>query len=248
MAHRRATGHVFDYGRVVSVRPSKPGSVDLLVVAAYGPELYGMRRHLGDELFGSVSGVAVTCKTVGIGLPNAASGTTARLLQLQPRAVVLIGTCGFYPEISGAPAIGEAVVARKLRLVEAIELEDRGAMPDPMARALEANAMISLGLGSGRAPSHDVANTLSITTDDALARVLGQGSGCSVENLEAFAVANACALQQVPFACVLGVSNQVGSMGREEWRANHKPAALAACEIVNRWLTTGAMGLRHRPA
>ena len=225
------------------MHPSNPGSVDLLVLAAYAPELTAMRRLLGDQLFGNVSGVVVSCKAVGVGLPNATAGTTMRLLQLRPRAVILVGTCGVYP--GATPQMGDAVVARRTVLVDPIEVEKRGAMPDPMARALDCNAMIALGLGNGRAPTLDVANTLVVTTDDALSVRVGNSCGCAVENLEAFGVANACALQNVPFAAVVGVSNKVGSTGREEWRAHHKPAALAACEVVNRWLTAGAMGLPH---
>ncbi|MGZ5968256.1 MAG: phosphorylase family protein, partial [Polyangiales bacterium] len=77
--------------------PSVPGAVDLLVLAAYAPELAGMRKNLGDQLYGNVSGVVVSCKAVGVGIPNATAGTTQRLLQLRPRAVVLVGTAGAYP-------------------------------------------------------------------------------------------------------------------------------------------------------
>lgn len=228
-----------------SVYPSSGGAsnLDLLVLAAYAPELIGMRRHLGEQLAGTVSGVSVSCKTVGVGLPNAAAGTAARLLLLRPRAVVLVGTCGVYP--GATPVIGDAVVVKRAVLVDPSEVEGHGAMPEPMARSLECQPMLSLGLGAGRPPHHDVANTLIITTDDPLAVRLGAATGCALENLEAFAVANACALQQIPFGAVLGVSNTVGAVGREEWRAHHKAAALAACEVVNRWLTTGAMGLAH---
>ncbi len=218
-------------------------ALDLLVIAAYPPELIGMRRHLGEQLAGTVSGVSVVCKTVGVGLPNAAAGTAARLLHLRPRAVILVGTCGVYP--GATPVLGDAVVVKRAMLVDPTEVEGRGAIPEPMARLLECQPMLSLGLAAGRPPQHDVANTLIITTDDPLAIRLGAATGCALENLEAFAIANACALQQVPFAGVLGVSNTVGSTGREEWRAHHKAAALAACEVVNRWLTTGAMGLSH---
>lgn len=222
---------------------SSQGAVDLLVLAAYAPELAGMRRLLGDQLYGNVSGVSVSCKAVGIGLPNATAGTTLRLLSLRPRAVVLVGTCGNYP---GVPLqIGDALVGRRVLLVDPTEVERRGAMPEPMGRTIECNPMIALGLAGGRAPAHDVANTLGVTTDDLLAARIGAALGGGVENLEAFGIANACALQNVPFACVLGVSNAVGSTGRDEWRSHHKGAALAACEIVNRWLASGAAGLPH---
>lgn len=222
---------------------SSQGAVDLLVLAAYAPELAGMRRLLGDQLYGNVSGVSVSCKAVGIGLPNATAGTTTRLLQLRPRAVVLVGTCGNYP---GVPLrIGDAIVGRRVLLVDPTEVEHRGAMPEPMGRSIESNPMIALGLAGGRAPSHDVANTLGVTTDDLLAARIGAALGGGVENLEAFGIANACALQNVPFACVLGISNAVGSTGRDEWRSHHKSAAFAACEVVNRWLASGAAGLPH---
>ncbi|MBI2393481.1 MAG: hypothetical protein HYV09_28125 [Deltaproteobacteria bacterium] len=222
---------------------SVPGAVDLLVLAAYAPELAGMRRLLGDNLYGNVSGVTVSCKAVGVGLPNATAGTTMRLLQLRPRAVVLVGTCGTYP---GAQAkIGDAIVGRRVVLVDPSEVERRGAMPEPMGRTVECNAMIAFGLAGGRPPAWDVANTLAVTTDDVLAARIGASVGCALENLEAFGVANACALQNVPFACVLGVANAVGSTGREEWRSHHRAAAVAACEVISRWLGAGAMGLPH---
>ncbi len=202
-----------------------------------------MRRLLGDSLHGNVSGVVVSCKAVGVGLPNAVAGTVLRVMQLRPRAVVLVGTAGYYP---GAPtAIDEAIVVRRTQLVDPIEYEGRGAMPDPMPKNADANPMLALGLMGGRPAVLDVANTLVVTTDDTLAGKLYAATRCSLENLEAFGVANACALHNVPFAAVLGVSNRVGSTGREEWRAHHKSAAHFACEIVLRWLTAGAMGLPH---
>lgn len=222
---------------------SGPGAVDLLVLAAYAPELLGMRRLLGDQLYGNVSGVVVSCKAVGVGLPNATAGTTMRLLQLRPRAVVLVGTCGVYP--GATPGVGDAVVTRRVMLVDPTEVERRGAMPEPIGRLVECNPMIALGLAGGRPPSCDVANTLGVTTDDVLSQRIGTTIGCALENLEAFGIANACALQNVPFACVLGVSNRVGSTGREEWRSYHKGASQAACDVISRWLTSGAVGLPH---
>ncbi|MBK7397499.1 MAG: hypothetical protein IPJ34_14695 [Myxococcales bacterium] len=222
---------------------SSQGSVDLLVLAAYAPELAGMRRLLGDNLYGNVSGVIVSCKAVGVGLPNAVAGTVLRVMQLRPRAVVLVGTAGYYP--GSSVSLNEAVVVRRTQLVDPIEVEGRGAMPDPMPKNADANPMLSLGLMGGRPPTLDVANTLVVTTDDPLAHRIHAATGCALENLEAFGIANACALHAVPFAAVLGVSNKVGSTGRDEWRAHHKTAAQFACEIVLRWLTAGAMGLPH---
>ena len=81
-----------------------------------------------------------------------------------------------------------------------------------------------------------LATTLGITTEDALARELGLRSGCEGENLEALAVAHACALARVPFGAVLGCTNQVGSQGRVQWAHHRALAARASAELVLGWL------------
>lgn len=219
--------------------------VDLLLLAAFAPELAPLRTLLGNDLVATHAGLSIMGKTVGVGLPNATAGTMKRIGQLEPRAVVLLGTAGVYPSTLAMPAIGDAVVVRRAVLVEPAEIEARSAIPEPMSLACDLHAMMSAGLALGRAPQHDVANTIGVTTDDALARTIGAASGCALENLEAFGVATACALTGVPLACVLGVSNLVGATGRDEWRNHHKRASQAAAEIVSRWLVAGAMGLPH---
>ena len=101
-------------------------------------------------------------------------------------------------------------------------------------------SLASAGAG-GR--SVDVATTLGVTTDDALAEALARGARCEVEHLEAFAVAAACAAASVPFAAVLGVANMVGSQGREQWRKNHRAASDAAIALTLAWLRAGGLGL-----
>ena len=77
-----------------------------------------------------------------------------------------------------------------------------------------------------------MATTLSITTDDDVARRLAESTGAEVEHLEAFAVARACALAGVAFTTVLGIANLVGASGRAQWRENHERAAAAACATI----------------
>jgi hypothetical protein len=77
-----------------------------------------------------------------------------------------------------------------------------------------------------------IANTLAVTTDDALARTIA-GAG-DVEHLEAYAVARACRLSspRVDCAIVLGITNTVGRSGRHEWRANHVHASAKVAELA----------------
>ena len=236
-------------------------TLDVLLLAAFHPELAALRPHLTasvDGLAGRVGGLEVAARAVGIGLPAAAVGAAARVATMSPRAVVLVGTCGAY---SGrAPGAGAAildvVIARRVRLVEPAVVEGRAAFPDPMSLVTEASAPISTALASraaGRADRAsvayvDVATTLAVTTDDALATRIARETGCDAEHLEAYAVALACAAHGIPFAAALGVANVVGARAREEWRVNHRVAADAAIALVLAWLGAGAPGLDALPA
>jgi nucleoside phosphorylase len=93
----------------------------------------------------------------------------------------------------------------------------------------------------------DVATTLAITTDDALANSIAASLRCEVEHLEAFAVAAACLRASVPFAVALGIANRVGSTARDEWRRHHLSAGRAAIDVVASWLERGAPGALCAP-
>jgi nucleoside phosphorylase len=75
-----------------------------------------------------------------------------------------------------------------------------------------------------------IANTLSVTTDDAVAAKLGVLA--PVEHLEAYAVARTCKALGLPCAIVLGIANIVGSKGREQWRTHHVEASARAAEVA----------------
>jgi nucleoside phosphorylase len=219
-------------------------AVDLLLVAAFHPELAALRATLGDGLEARVGGLSVAAKVVGIGLPSAAVGLAARLEALKPRGVVMLGTCGVYV---GAPfAIRSVAVAKSVRLVDPSAVEKRTAFPDPMSLVHAAHAGMSGALASAGGVLVDVANTLAITTDDALAARITHETKCAVEHLEAFGAASACAAFGVPFTAALGVANVVGSKARDEWRANHRVAADAAVALVLAWVHAGAPGLAAR--
>lgn len=217
---------------------------DVLVLAAHAPELVGLRSTLGDSLCGSVASLRVDCATVGVGMPASASGTARVLEAHAPRAVVLLGSCGMYPRRIEFRAL-TPLVASAVRLVDASVLAEHAAFPAPMQLLCEPNRALSEGVAQVD-PSclrGEVATTLSITTDDGLAQTLGSKSGCAAENLEAYAVALACAARDVPFACLLVATNAVGSQGRTQWQTYQRSAAERAAELLLRWLERGARGL-----
>jgi nucleoside phosphorylase len=216
--------------------------VDILIVAAHLPELEGLRSSLGDPLQNRMEGIDVVAKAVGIGLPAAAAGTAMLLQRLEPKCVVLVGTCGAYD--AGCPplAVGQVVVGEKLHLVSTAVVEGRGEFPGVMSVPTETHGALSRGLAERGTRLVAIATTLAITTDDVLARRIADVSGCEVEHLEALSVGSVCAQHGVPAAVALAVANRVGARARDEWRRHHVSAGNAATAFVAGWLARGAPG------
>ena len=215
--------------------------MDLLLLAAYPPELAGFRGTLGDGLEARVGHLAIRARAVGVGLCDAAVGAACALAEATPRAVVLVGTCGAYR--SSGIALGAVAVAASLFLTCPSVAEGRAAVPGAVVTSLSTDGGLCSALAARGARAASVATTLAITTDDALAQLVCSTTGCEVEHLEAFAVARVCAARGVRFAAALGVANLVGSMARQQWRAHQAAAGAAASRLVVDWLLAGAPGL-----
>jgi len=219
-------------------------NADLLILAAHAPELAGFSVALGPELSAVVSGVHVTCATVGVGLPAAAAGVAQRLSEVHARAVLLVGSCGVYPSRALFQPL-QPVIPAQVKLVDASVLAQKAAFPGPMQLSHATHSAISDGLAMQdvTALRGALATTLSITTDDSLAHAIGEHSQCDAENLEASAVALGCAARSMPFACLTIATNAVGSSGREQWRTYQGQAAERAAQLTLDWLERGAPGL-----
>ena len=223
---------------------------DVLVLAAFLPEVAPMHAALGNNRPTEFAGLRVAAEAVGIGIAAAAVGAAMRLAEHRPRLAVLVGTCGAYQ--GAGLVIGQSVVGRRIRLVEPCSLEALGGLsqlPDQMSLSADAFVGAADALEQAGALRADVATTLGVTVDDGAAAQIARATGAQVEHMEAYGVATACEVLDVPFATVLGVSNVVGSKGREHWRENHRQAARAATETVLHWMKEGARGLPpQRPA
>lgn len=219
---------------------------DLLIVASHAPDLAGMRPHLGDRLTGIVGALRVRSKIVGVGSAIAAAAVARGILAVQPRAVVMIGTCGVYPNLPQYRP-HDVVVPTRASLVDHAVLASRASFPDPMQTAVPTHALISAALQRCHPRGHlgPVASPLAQTTDDALATGVPAATGCETENLEAFGIAAACRAAETPFAAVLGVSHIVGSTGRHDWSQFQRDAVNHAASALVAWMHNGAQGLPH---
>jgi nucleoside phosphorylase len=216
-----------------------PGvSIDVLLVAAFAPELEPLRATLGPSMQARLGAGAVQARVqacaVGIGIAAAAAGTAGWIAVRKPGAVVLLGSCGAYP--ASSLGIGDVVCARRVRLADAAVASGDAEFPEAMGVVLDADPALGAALQAAAAVPADVATTLAVTVDDAVAARIASWSSAGVEHLEAYAVAAACAFADVPFAAVLGVANIVGARAREQWRQHHRAAAQGAASAVLRWL------------
>ena len=230
--------------------PAQPGSrvqsparvpTDILILAAFAPELAPLSAAFGGRADATVGGRKIVTRIAGIGLPAACVGSAAHLGELEPRAVVLVGTCGAHR--GAGLSIGDVVVAGPLRLVDAAAIAGTAQFPEPMGVAAETDRSLAGAFAALGARRCCVATTLAITVDDEAAARIAQAVGAEAEHLEAHGVATACASRGVPFVAVFGVANLVGSTGRAEWLANHRRAEEAAGALVLRWIHGGAAGL-----
>lgn len=169
---------------------------------------------VGDEL-GSLPGTAL-----GVGLVAAGVAVGRFLAEARPEAVVLVGTAGAYP---GGPKIGAVVAASELGLGSVAATLSLGYVPrapGPLRADPGLNERIRL-------PTARVLTALAITSSPELARQLG--AGWEVEHMEAYAVAWACAEAGIPFAAVLGITNDVGPNAHAEW-LRHRVALQRAAQ------------------
>jgi nucleoside phosphorylase len=238
--------HTLATMRLSNPMPSTP--VDILILAAHAPEFVGLRPHLGEQLSGVVRGLTLVAKTIGVGMAVSGAGAANRIHQLNPRAVVLLGSCGVYPSsIDYRPM--DIVIPNRCHLFDATVAAGKAEFPEPMQTVLDPHALLSAGLAASAGPrvhQAKVATTLAIHVDDAIARAVQPATGIEGENLELFPVALACLAANLPFAAVLGVTNVVGSTGRVDWRQYQRDAAVAAAEVIVTWVQNGAQGLPHR--
>lgn len=224
-------------------------TVDVLILAAHPPDLRGLRPLLGDHLVGYVRELRVAAKAVGLGLATAGPSASKRIYQLEPRAVLFVGTAGVYPHVQGYSP-HDVAIASRARLVDLAVLSGLAEFPPPVLTEISLDR--SLGEAVARcSPSArvaSVASALASTKSDELAAIVPSRTGAELENLELFAVAHACKLAHVPFAAMFGVSHVCGSTAATDWPKFERNAAIAASETAARWLQSGAPALPERSA
>lgn len=202
-----------------------PPAEQVLIAAAFEGEMAPLRDRIQKR-----GGATVRTETIGIGLVEASLGMAAAIAKHNPKLVILIGTAGSYPD--RGLKIGDVVEAAEARIACPAHAEGRAALPTLMKSRV---VLPDLRLASMRPRRVIAGNTLSITTEDSLAWAIRDFLRADIEHLEVFAAARACEVARIDFACVLGIANAVGDMGRRQWHEHHEEASKAVVNVVAPW-------------
>lgn len=174
---------------------------------------------------------------MGVGPVNAAHAVTLAIASARPRAIIVCGIGGAYPD--AGLAIGDVASA------ESECYGDLGASSP--AGFLDMQA-IGFPIVEGPHPIYNVLPlqlfpsprrvrfvTMSTCTGvSADARVIAARTGGAVENMEGAAVAHVAAIHGVPVGEIRGISNMVTDRDTKAWRVNE--AATAAQEALLSWI------------
>ena len=211
--------------------------------------------------FGEVGGVrggGVIAETCGFG-PVAAAARTAQLLsRIRPRRAILIGIAGTYDErrlpVGAATAFDEVVL-------DGVGAGQGGRHENPSALGFSqwpgsndtcdgpVRERLLLEPLQNRAPASPkrlllTACSASASPSEAETR-RGTYKDALAEDMEAFAVALACALHRVPVAVVRGISNVAGDRQRNNWKI--EPALREAARLVQEAIDGSSLQSQEAP-
>lgn len=173
---------------------------------------------------------------LGVGLVQAAA-TLSKILEREKVSHILFtGTCGAL--FSHPMPIGTIVRAKTIHLGDWALLSGDSFLPEMIPSQVRLTPFLKSGDG---ATECDVFCPLSITKTEKGAKMLEKNfpSGI-VENLEAFAVAQLAQERHVPCEIILGVSNQIGPMGHDEWYRHHSEVS----QTTRAWITKNVFEIR----
>lgn len=170
---------------------------------------------------------------VGVGPVESALGIARFIAQRSPACVVWVGTAGAYPD---GPAIGAVVAARRVGWAHGVATMGWGYVPrHPPVLLTDATLRQRIAL-----PEADAVTVGAISTAPELVAALG--ADWSVETMEAWSVARACEAAGIPFAAILGVTNEVGPQAHAQWLANRQVVEAAVRAAAARLLeSTGPL-------
>ncbi len=165
----------------------------------------------------------VVLAALGVGLVDFTSGFQALLNRYQIEKALLTGTCGVYPEASRQWPIGSLVAPLKISLGDLSEVNKTGYFPAPITATCNLDKSFSRHL----IPDLDThcLTLATITSNDQTATRIENYYQSHFEQMEAYAFARSCQMQEISGAVLFAVANQVGRDGHQQWQTHARQGA-----------------------
>ncbi len=218
-----------------------------------------VRNCGGRDLYlGTRSGLSVSLLHSGIGKANAAAAATSLLAFCRPTAVIVVGCGGAFPgsglrigdlaiaseEIYGdegvlAPGGFLDMEAIQLPLVQRNGQSYFNRYPVSPLLLEKARALLNAET-AGPCPAAACGPFVTVSTCSGTldgGTKLARRTGGICENMEGAAVAQVCAMHNVPFLEIRGISNLVEDRDPSRWniKAGTEIAQLAVQELLSNW-------------
>ncbi|GAA5507220.1 futalosine hydrolase [Novipirellula caenicola] len=193
------------------------------------------RDKIAARLDTNVGNDRWTTQLCGFGQIAAAARTSQLIATYRPEQVVLVGIAGVF---SGHGDVGAAYRFRQVTcegIGVGVGESFRSASEIGWPHFDDIGDTIELG-GSNGITTDSAGRLLSVCAASQSARDAEHRAGrfpdAIAEDMEAFGVAMACRMHEVPLEVVRGISNQVGDRDHRRWQIDE--ALQAAAELVNR--------------
>ncbi len=165
---------------------------------------------------------------VGVGFLESAI-TLNRLLDRFPQInrLLFTGSAGVYPNIS---EISPGDICSCLDTVLADGAAEHGfsLYAEPLPRtAIPGTLQCNHNLYPAK-----IATLLTLTQSDSLAETIQKNLNVELETMELYGIARVCRERTLPWNCVIGITNQVGSSGHLQWRESFRKMAMNTGEFL----------------
>ena len=191
-------------------------------------------RAAGKIIYrGRCSGHDILLVTSGVGKVNAASSATAVIENYPVRAVINFGVGGAYPDAGlniGDVAIASKEIYGDEGVFTAAGIKGMKEIGIPLVRIGETKYFNEFPLDSPAIPFPKDENNMNImiktgnfitvsavSGSQKRAKDLGKRFGAVCENMEGAAIAQVCALYELPMIELRGISNMAGVRDKRKW-------------------------------
>lgn len=212
--------------------------MNVLVIAATDKELSGLK-----EISFSRPSLMVHTAVTGVGLMPSTYAIMQMIAGLKPDLIIQVGIAGsFNPTL----VLGTAVTVRQEMLADMGVYETDGyhdifelGLSEKNKPPFEEGAIVNHHdylIESASLPAVSAVSVNEISTSAEKIKVFAEKYKADIESMEGAALHYVCAMQQIPFIQIRGISNLVGERDKTKWKIPESMlAATNACiNLINK--------------